>query len=219
MNRKPFAWSYSALERFRNCPKQYYHVSVIKDVKDEDSSFAVDGRETHADLYNRVVRGIKLPINKRHLERIAAKFVGLPGDTTGELKFAVSRSFAPVEYFSRSVFLRVVVDLLNVRESQALIVDWKTGRVRPGFEQLKITTGVLAAHLPEIDTFKLAYVWLREPTITTTTILRGDLPAMWNEILPQVDKIEQAIAITNFPATPSGLCAYCPVTSCPHNRK
>ena len=215
--KKEFAWSFSALDRFRNCPKQYWHISVAKDVKDEGSSFSVEGQEVHGALYRQVVKGEKLPLNLRYLERVAARFVGLPGDTSGELKFAMSRRFEPVEYFAPSTFVRVVVDLLNVRDNEALIVDWKTGKVKPGFEQLEITAGVVSTHLPEIEKFKLAYVWLRGPEITTKTITKAELAGAWNNVLPQVAKIEDAIKMTNFPAKPSGLCAYCPVKSCPHN--
>lgn len=219
MTSKEFAWSFSALERFNNCPKQYWHISVQKDVKDEDSSFSADGQLIHSALYRRVVRGDKLPLNLRYLEGVAARFVGLPGDTSGELKFAMSRDFRPVDYFNNRVYVRVVVDLLNVRDDTAIVVDWKTGKVKPGFTQLELTAGVLATHLPEIKTFKLAYVWLKDTKITSETISRDDLNKTWNEILPKVNKIEQAIKTTEFPARPSGLCAYCPVRSCPHNTK
>lgn len=217
MNQKEFAWSYTALDRFRNCPKWYWHLNVQKDVKDEDSESAAEGRAIHLALYNRVCKGQKLPINLRFLEPVAARFVGLSGETTGELKFAMSRAFAPVEYFHRSVFVRVVVDLLNLQDDTALVVDWKTGKVKPGFEQLRITAGVLASHLPEVKKFKLAYVWIREPTITTDIVTREQLLDVWNKVLPDVAKIEQAIKMTEFPAKPSGLCRYCPVISCPHN--
>jgi hypothetical protein len=217
--KKEFSWSYSALENYRNCPKKYYHLAVAKDVKDEDSTFAAEGRDIHVALYNRVVKGQKLPLNLRYLERVATRFVGLPGETSGELKFAMSRRFEATEYFAPTVFVRVVVDLLNVQNDEALIVDWKTGKVKPGFEQLEICAGVLSSHLPEINRFKLAYVWLKGPEITSKVITKADLPGVWNAVLPQVAKIEEAKLTTNFPARPSPLCAYCPVRSCPHNTK
>lgn len=215
--KKEFAWSWSQLENYRSCPKKYYHVNYAKDVKDEDNQFSADGREIHQALFSRVVKGLKLPLNLRHLERIAVRFVGLPGESSGELKFAMSRGFAPESYFSPRVYVRVVVDLLNVQDTTALIVDWKTGKVKPGFGQLELTAAVLASHLPEIEIFKLAYVWLNEPTISSKTIRRGDIAGVWNTLLPEVSKIEQAIQSVTFPPKKSGLCAYCPVLSCPMN--
>jgi hypothetical protein len=215
---KEFAWSFSALERFNNCPKQYYHISVAKDVKDEGNEFTAAGQEVHQALYQRICKGKLLPLNHRYLESTAAKFVGLPGETSGELKFAMSRSFEPVQYFDKSVYVRVVVDLLNVRGTQAIVVDWKTGKPKPGFTQLELAAAVLSTHLPEIETFKVAYVWLqdRKTPPTTRTIKKSELVNVWNTLLPQVHKIEAALKTTTFEAKPSGLCRYCPVTTCPH---
>ena len=54
---KEFAWSFSALTRYEQCPKQYYHLNVAKDFKDEDTEFSASGKETHLALYHRVVKG------------------------------------------------------------------------------------------------------------------------------------------------------------------
>ncbi len=218
---KEFAWSFSALTRYENCPKQYYHVSVIKDVKDEDSSFSAEGQDIHKGMYNRICKGKSLPLNYRYLESTAAKFVGLPGETSGELRFAMSRDFRPVQYFDDSVFVRVVVDLLNVRGPKggdtALVVDWKAGKVKPGFTQLELSAAVLSTHLPEIENFKIAYVWLQHNKVTHDKLTKSSMVRIWNNLLPRVAKIEAAIKTTDFPAKPSGLCKYCPVRSCPHN--
>lgn len=213
---KPFAWSWSALTRYEQCPKQYYHMNVTKEVKDEGNEFTASGQEIHLALYNRIVKGKALPLNYRYLEKTAAKFVGLPGETSGELKFAMARDFSPTEYFANDVYVRVVVDLLNVREKRALVVDWKTGKPQPGFGQLELTAAVLSTHLPEIEEFKLAYVWLKDRSITSTTLSKESLLGTWNTLLPKVNSIEASIKTTNFPAKPSGLCRYCPVTSCPN---
>jgi RecB family exonuclease len=142
--------------------------------------------------------------------------VGLPGETSGELKFAMARSFDPVEYFAPNVFVRVVVDLLNVRGSTALIIDYKTGKPKPGFTQLELSAAVLSTHLPEIETFKMAYVWLADRKVSPHTLTKQQLIGVWNTILPRVAKIESALRTTDFPAKQTGLCKYCPVKTCVH---
>ena len=214
---KEFAWSYTALNRFQNCPKQYWHLNLVKDVKDEDSEASAEGRLIHEALCARIVRGAQLPIQLRHLEGLATKFLGLPGHTQGELKFAMSRDFRPVGFFARDVFVRVVVDLLNTRGDTAIVVDWKTGRPRLDFTQLRLSAAVLAVHAPEIKTFKMAYVWTGHDKISPLTMSRDELLGVWNDLLPKVAEIERAIGTTTFPAKQSGLCRYCPVTQCPHN--
>ena len=95
---KPFAWSYSALARYETCPKQYYHINVAKDVKDEFSSEqGNEGDQIHKALYKRVVKGEPLPLPFRHFEKTAAKFANAKGEKHGEIKLALNREKYPVE--------------------------------------------------------------------------------------------------------------------------
>jgi hypothetical protein len=43
---------------------------------------------------------------------------------------------------------------------------------------------------------------------------------LWNRLLPEVKKMEQAYVTLDYPPKPNGLCRnYCPVKSCPHHGK
>jgi hypothetical protein len=161
--------------RYESCPKQYYHINVIKDVKDEDTEFSADGKAIHQGLYRRICKGEKLPLNYRYLETTAAKFVGMPGDTSGELKFAVTRRFAPVQYFDPSVFVRVVVDLLNVRGSTCLLVDWKTGKPKSGFTQLELSAPCLVAICLKLRLSSLPMCGFRIVRLPATVSLKPTL--------------------------------------------
>lgn len=213
---KPFAWSFSALTRYENCPKQYFHLNVAKDFKDEDSDFAADGKIVHDGMYNRVVKGKPLPLPLRQHEKLAAKFAAAPGEKHGEMKLALNRQFEPVDFFAPDAWVRAIIDLLIIRGSRAIIVDWKTGKVKDDFTQLMLTAGVLSRYMPEIDHFTLVYVWLKSREVTQKSTTLSKLASMWNELLPRVATIQRAIRTTTFPARESGLCKYCPVRTCPH---
>lgn len=213
---KPFAWSYSALVRYENCPKQYYHLNVIKDFKDEDSDFSAEGKIVHDSMYKRVVHGKPLPIELRHLEALAKKFADTPGTKKGELKLALNRSLEPVEYFAPDVWVRVVIDLLVVQDSTGIVVDWKTGKRKPDHTQLGLSTAVLARWMPELDLFKTLYVWTRSRELDPKNYTASKLMEIWNGLLPRVQKMEDARKTTDFPANKTPLCKYCPVASCPN---
>lgn len=216
---KAFAWSFSALTRYESCPKQYFHLNVAKDFKDEDSSFSADGKVIHDAMYKRVIKGTPLPLPIRHLESLGKKFADTSGEKHGEMKLALNAKFEPVDFFAPDVWVRSIVDLLIVRDNKAIIVDWKTGKVKDDFTQLKLTAAVLSRYMPELDFFVLAYVWTQSKQVTHKTATLSKLTSTWNELLPRVKKVENAIKETTFPARPSGLCRYCPVRTCPHQQE
>lgn len=213
---KPFAWSYSALVRYETCPKQYYDMNVTKEFKDEDSDFSAEGKIIHDAMHKRVVHGKSLPIELRHLEAIAAKFAATPGVKKGELKLALNRKLEPVDYFASDVWVRVVIDLLVVQGTKGIVVDWKTGKRKPDHTQLGLSTAVLARWMPELDFFSTLYVWTKSRELDPRNYTVSKLATVWGDLLPRVNKMEEARKTTNFPAKKNPLCKYCPVQSCPN---
>lgn len=213
---KDIPWSYSALSTFEQCPKKFYHLKVAKDVVEEESEAQTDGKFIHQALYDRVIKGKDLPLPLRYLESMAAKFATTPGDKYGEMRLALSKTLEPVDFFAKNVWVRAVVDLIISRPPVAIVVDWKTGKVKEDFSQLKLTAFILAQTMPEIEEFKLAYVWTREKKISHLDVFKGNLIATWNEFLPRVQAMQKANKTTSFPAKPGPLCGWCPVVECPH---
>lgn len=225
---KEFAWSYSALTTFELCPKKYYHLYFLPKghpdkVKDSDSSFSADGKIVHDAMKARVIDGTPLPLNLRHYEKTAARFAAAPGEKHGEMKLAINRQFEPVDYFANDVFVRVVIDLAVIQKpgtgpgtGTALVVDWKTGKVKDDPTQMALNAAVLSRWMPEIGLFKTLFVWLQSSNLTPHSYPLSKFTAVWNDLLPRVAKIEEARKTTTFPAKEGPLCGWCPVKSCPH---
>jgi len=138
------------------------------------------------------------------------------GEKHGEMKLALNRAFEPRDFFAKDVWVRVVVDLLIVRGDTAILVDWKTGKKKERWDQLRLAAAVLSRYMPEIKHFKLVFVWLKDQDISASSLEVGEMRSVWLEFLPRIKEMESAIATTSFPATQSGLCGWCPVNSCPH---
>lgn len=213
---KPFAWSYSALTMFEQCPKKYYHISVLKDAKDEDSSWSADGKIVHDAMKKRVIDGKPLPLNLRHFEPTAAKFASAKGEKHGEMKLALNRQFEPRDFFAGDAWVRVIVDLAIVQGKHVILVDWKTGKVKDDPTQNALVAAVVRQWMPEVELFKTLFVWLAHNNLTPKNYSVSMLPAVWNNLLPRVAKMEEARKTTSFPAKPSKLCGWCPVKQCPH---
>lgn len=224
---KAFAWSFSALTMYEQCPKKYYHIYVAKDAKDEDSQWSADGKIMHDAMKKRIVDNVPFDLPLRHLEPIAAKFAMIPGKKYAEMKLALNRQFEPVDYFANDVWVRVVIDLAITQPAKsgnagpgtetAIVIDWKTGKKKdvPPIQNA-LNAAVLARWMPEVGLFKTMFVWLAARDITSQSFTLSKFPAVWNELLPRVTAIEEARKTTSFPAKPSKLCGWCPVTQCPH---
>jgi hypothetical protein len=211
-----FAWSNSVVAMYEVCPKQYFHVKVAKDAKDEDTSFAHDGKVVHDALKSRVIDGKPFPLPLRYLEGIAAKFATAEGEKYGEMKLCLNDKYEPVDFFAKDAWVRSIIDLLIIKGDRAIIVDWKTGKTKEGFTQLELTAAMLARYMPEIAHFTVVYVWLKEREITKRMLTLSMLPDVWNGWLARIRPILEARKTTSFPARPSKMCDYCPVKQCPH---
>jgi hypothetical protein len=201
---------------FEQCRKKYYHLKVTKDVKDSDSAFSHDGKAVHDAMFKRVLKGVALPLPMRVHEKWAAAFERRKGDKHGEMKLCLNNKFEPVDWFAKDAWVRAIVDLLIIDGDTATIVDWKTGKVRIDWTQLRLTAAVLSQLMPEIKKFNMVFVWLRDSKISSESISRSEIKEVWLDLLPRVKKIEVAKKTTDFPANDTPLCRYCPVHQCPH---
>ncbi len=209
-------WSFSVLSTFETCRKKYYHLKIKKDAKDGDSEAARDGKEVHKAMFQRVLNGKSLPIPMRQHEKLAARFADAKGEKHGEMKMCLNNNFEPVDWFAKDAWVRAIIDLLIVNGDTAIIIDWKTGKIKLDWTQLMLAAAILSRLMPEINNFKLVFVWLRDSKISSENIARDELRKVWLDLLPRVKLIEIAKQTTDFPASESGLCGWCPVTHCPH---
>jgi len=217
---KPFAWSYSRLKNFETCPKRYYHYDVEKDIKEAESYQLSEGNAAHDAFAARIKSSKRLPLGLQQHEPMLARIAAMPGDTYVEQKLALTREFAPVGYFDKTVWFRTVADLCNVHDDTAIVFDWKTGKPSADTTQLQLLSATVMHYMADIERVKAALLFVNHGGAERAEYTRADLPEIWGEILPRVKKLEKAMTEQEYPPTPSGLCKkYCGVTSCPfHGR-
>lgn len=216
-----FAWSFSRLKNFRSCPKKYYHVDIAKEYKD-DSEQLRWGDEIHKALHKRLEKGTQLPATMKNYEDWP---VAVENGSEGlkvlvENKLAMNESFQPCGFFDADVWFRGVVDVLVLGDKEAVTIDWKTGKIKPDYEQLALSAQLVFAHYPNIDTVKAVYVWFSHDKMTRETYRRDDMLSVWSNVMPMVREMAEAHRTLTYPPKPSGLCIHwCPVASCPFHGK
>ena len=206
------AWTYSQLEKFETCPKQFYHVRVSKDVTEPPTDATKWGERVHTAFEHRILNGTALPEGMNQWEGIATKIASMKGDILCEQKMAINNAFQPADW--NNAWSRGIADVAVVYKDSAVILDYKTGKRKPT-EQLMLYAGYAFAYYPQVNTVSTGFVWLKEQKIDKTAFHRSDVSTIWLEFLPRVRKLEMAYEKDKWVARPSGLCnGWCPVKSC-----
>lgn len=217
---KQTAWSYSRLDGFETCPKKFWHMSVRKDVPFEETEAMRYGKLVHKALEHRVSKGKPLPLNFRYLEKYAALLANASGEKLTEQQLAIDADFQPCDWFSDKTWCRAIIDLAIVKDSHAVVFDYKTGKIKDDFTQLKLAGVLLMLHVPEIQTVDLSFLWTKEKKITSNEdrLTREDIKTVMLDLMPRIKRYEKAHRTDSFPARPGYLCKrYCPVVSCPYH--
>lgn len=206
------AWTYSLLDKFETCPKQYYHLKVVKDVVDTPHVANEWGNRVHTALEYRIRDGTPLPEGMTQWEGIAGKLEAIPGVKYCEQRMAIDENFQPTDW--KQAWSRGMADLNIVSGSTGLSLDYKTGKRKPS-EQLMLYAGYMFAYYPQLTQVDTGFVWLKDKKIDKQRFTRDQVPAIWQEFLPRYHRLLRAYERDAWPPNPSGLCnGWCPVKSC-----
>lgn len=206
------AWTYSQLDKFETCPRQFYHVRVKKDFPEPPTEATIWGERVHKAMELRIKDGTPLPEGMTQWENIASKFARLSGEKHCEIKMAVDKNFQPADW--DNAWSRGIADLVIINGNKAAIFDHKTGKRKPT-EQLMLYAGYTFAMYPDVDYVTTGFVWLKDKKIDKQEFTREQVSEIWLEFLPRVRKLEIAYEKDNWPCRPSGLChGWCPAKTC-----
>ena len=233
-SRKPLPWSHSALGDFLNCPKQYFHKRVAKDVQDvqgeaalwgdqvhqffEASILAVRGQQAEADAIWSTLKlqgmdpEVSFKVYLPYLEAVLA----IPHDEIlPERQYAIGKDLKPCDWFSPDVWCRGIIDVLLLKGDRAYALDWKTGKRKAGSKQLKLFALMVFLHHPEINSVKTGFVWLKEGASDYETYTRDQEAELWQEFVGDLARYNAAFKSDMWIPRKSGLCkGWCPVVGC-----
>jgi hypothetical protein len=214
--------SFSSIKMFENCPKNYYHQRIEKSVKDPGSAVTAFGERIHKSLELRLSDGEVLSQEAARYERLCASVeqMALGADELAvEQEMTLNEQLEPTGWWDEDAWLRSKIDVLIRRGSDAVVLDWKTGKRKPDFDQLELFAVQVMKHYPEVERVKSTFVWLKDTQMDSETYTREQVPELWQRILSKINRIEGALASDNWPAKPSGLCNWCPCrTFCEYAR-
>ena len=206
------AHSYSSIKMFENCPKRYYHQRITKEVTDTGSDATRHGERIHADLEHRLINQKPLTYDTEQYEVLCQtiEVLATGGELHAERQLCLNENLTPTSWYAKDAWLRSILDVLILKDDEAIVMDWKTGKRRPDFTQLQLFALQVFKHFPEIKSVKSSFVWLRDMEMDTEVFTVDKTNLMWADMLSRIERIQQSLDNDNWPAKPSGLCNWCP---------
>lgn len=204
------SFSYTALRDFSNCPLAFKHKRILKDVAFVQGPEAAWGESVHLAFEERIKDRKPLPFTLAKYEPMLAQFDGKRHEV--ELQMAINEKLQPVEWDAEDAWIRGIADAMVWLDDETLwIGDWKTGKRRPDFDQLKLFCLLVWQHYPEIQKCITSFIWTKDGAIDTETYHRKEANLLWEGVMARIRRVYAAAESDNWPAKPSGLCRFCDV--------
>ena len=217
------AWSYSSLKTFEQCPKKYYHLKVLKDVKDKGGTASIYGEKVHTAAEEFIRDNTPLAPEFKFLTSILDVIAAIPGEKLCEVKLGIAKDdggLKPTDFYAEDVWWRGIADLVILQGDTALSIDYKTGKNTryADTKQLDAVAAALFTHYPKLTKIKsaLAFVVSKDFIHKEHTAEMRD--SYFASFQPQLDSLADAEQSGVWNPKSGPLCAYCPVIDCEHNR-
>ena len=194
------AWSYSSIKTFEQCPKKYYHLKVLKDIKDSGSQATIYGQEVHQAAEDYVKDGTPIPEKFAYIRKVVERIAKQKGDKYTEHKMGLKKT---------------------EDGNTAYSIDYKTSKNAryADTKQLDLVAGGLFVEFPEVDTIKSALLFVVSGDLIRKNHYREHMSKYINTFEPTLDRLDTAEQTAVWNAVSGPLCRFCPVVSCEHNTR
>jgi hypothetical protein len=217
------AWSYSSIKTFDQCPKKYFHLKVVKDVKDDPGEAAIYGTEVHTAAELFIKDGTPIPEKFAFMRPIVEALAAKPGEKLTEMRLGLRKvedGYEACDFFGKDVWYRGIVDLLILDGDRAWMIDYKTGKNAKyaDMKQLDLMAGALFIKYPDLKVIKSGLAYVISHEFPQKTHKREHTPTYLSVFGDQLERLEAAMDNGIWNAQTSPLCGWCPVTTCEHWR-
>lgn len=216
----PAPWSFSRIKAFETCPKQFYHVNVLKQFPYVETEAMRYGTEFHEAAEHFIRDATPVPQRFAFAQPVLDALAAKPGRKLCEQKLGLNANLEACEFFDKDVWFRGIVDLLIIDDGVATVVDYKTGKSARYAEkgQLELMALAVFQHFPEVKTVRGGLLFVIAKDFVKASYERSERRDLWKKWLSNYGSMEKAFETEVWNPKPSGLCKrHCPVTECPHN--
>lgn len=217
---KILPYSYSSLDSYETCPRKHYGEKLSKEFARPFNKAADEGTSLHKMAEDYAIEGKDFEHKfKPQIVKVIDELRG-KGEFFAEKELAVDHELKPCGWWDQQAYTRSKIDLLQIGEADATVIDWKTGKADPFSTQLKHNAMLVFLHYPDVQKVFTRYEWLKEGYATKGTVYREFFEQDWKKFESRVAKYKKSFKANDWPAKRGFLCKnYCGVTTCEFNGK
>jgi ATP-dependent helicase/DNAse subunit B len=89
-------WSFSSLKQFKNCPRQYHEVRILKNFEIKDTAYTTYGKAVHKALEDYAKEKKPLPKNYERFKGIVDTLLNVSPEFYAEKEFALRIDTMPI---------------------------------------------------------------------------------------------------------------------------
>jgi hypothetical protein len=225
MNPNPikYAWSYSSINLFKQCPHKYYRIRVKKDIVEPESEAMRYGTAVHKAAEDYIKEDTPVPPQFAFMQKPLDVLKAKPGEKLCEYKMGLTRNLTPCGFFDKDVWCRGIADLVVLQEDRAWVVDYKTGKSAKyaDTKQLELLSLAIFKHFPQVKKIKAGLLFLVVNDFVTREYENDEGKGKaWLQWLDATHTLETCMAVDVWNAKPNFTCKnFCPVIDCIHNGK
>lgn len=220
MTTKVWPWSYSKIKAFDQCPKQFYHDKILKEVPFKETEATLYGTAFHTAAEDYIGKDVPLPKKFGYAQKMLDVLKNKKGEKLCELKLGITEDLEPCGFYDDNVWFRGIADLIILDGDLAWVIDYKTGKSSKYADkgQLELMALSVFKHYPQIKTIRAGLVFVVSNDLVKGTYTEYDKPNLWEKWLSKYKQMETAAETDMWNAKPNGLCRrHCPVIECVHN--
>ena len=215
--------SYSSVKQFDNCSRQFYEMRILKKFKSKDTDATLYGTAVHKAFEEYIRDQTPLPETFECYRKYVEPLAAIQGDIRCEEKLGIRRDFSPCGFFDPDVWFRGIPDFLAINHDTgvARVADYKTGKSSryADPDQLELMAAMVMQHHADVHTVKGALVFVVANAVVKAEFTRAQLPEILSKWGGKASMIETVMEKGVASARPSGLCRFCPVSTCPHYKE
>jgi len=214
------SWSYSSLSLYKQCPRKYHRLRIVKDIKEPMSQHLIYGNEVHKACENYGKDGTPIPKKYEFIKRHVDILLRSKGEQFFEYRMGITKDLEPCKFFDKNVWWRGIADFVAIDGEVGMLVDYKTGKSAKfaDTQQLQLLSLALFAHFKELKRIRCGLLFLVSKEFVPATFKRDDIESGWTYWNKDVTRLEKSIESDVWNPYENFTCRkWCPVTDCEYN--